>query len=64
MRRYTPSHVLELSDETGRAPEEMPLAWTMVEEGRYRRGHPSYYTTHDWMRRLGVSEAEIAEADA
>jgi hypothetical protein len=69
------SHALELSDEqyalmkkigdeTGRTPEEMLLAWTMEEEGRYRRAHPTYYTTHDWMRHLGVSEEEIAEIEA
>ena len=64
------SHVLELSDEqyalmkkigdeTGRTPEEMLLAWTMEEEGRYRRAHPTYYETDDWLRHLGVSEERI-----
>jgi hypothetical protein len=76
------SHVLELSDEqyalmkkigdeTGRTPEEMLLAWTMEEEGRYRRAHPTYYETDDWLRHLGVSEErirrlneEVAKSDA
>ncbi len=69
------SHVLELSDEqyalmkkigdeSGRTLEEMLLAWTMEEEGRYRRAHPTYYTTHDWMRHLGMSEEEIGEIEA
>lgn len=64
------SHVLELTDEqyalmkkigdeTGRTPEEMLLAWTMEEEGRYRRAHPTYYETDDWLRHLGVSEERI-----
>jgi len=76
------SHVLELSDEqyalmkkigdeTGRTPEEMLLAWTMEEEGRYRRAHPTYYETDDWLRHLCVSDErirrlneEVAKADA
>jgi hypothetical protein len=76
------SHVLELSDEqyalmkkigdeTGGTPEEMLLAWTMEEEGRYRRAHPTYYETDDWLRHLGVSEErirrlneEVAKSDA
>jgi hypothetical protein len=64
------SYVLELSDEqyalmkkigdeTGRTPEEMLLAWTMEEESRYRRAHPTYYETDDWLRHLGVSEERI-----
>ncbi|HEY7092186.1 MAG TPA: hypothetical protein VH393_03345 [Ktedonobacterales bacterium] len=36
----------------------------MEEEGRYRRAHPTYYTTHQWMRHLGVNEEEIAEIEA
>lgn len=64
------SHVFELTDEQyqmikgvaeneGRTPEDLFLAWAMEEEGRYRRAHPTYYETNDWLRHLGVSDEQI-----
>jgi hypothetical protein len=49
----------KIGDETGRAPEEMLLAWTMEEQRRYRRAHPTYYETDNWLFHLGVSEERI-----
>ena len=69
------SKTLELSDEqysiiseaaraAGRTPEELFLQWAMDEESRYRRAHPTYRETDDWLRHLGVSEERIQRADA
>lgn len=64
------SYVLKLSDEQysllrqvadaeGQTVEELFVAWTMEQEGRYRRAHPTHYETDDWFRHLGVSDEVI-----
>lgn len=63
-------HVFELTDEQyqiikdvaeaeGRTPEDLFLTWAMEAEARYRREHPTYYETDDWLRHLGASDEEI-----
>ena len=51
--------IKEVAEEEGRTPEDLFLAWTMDEEIRYRRAHPTHYETDDWMRHLGVSDERI-----
>ncbi|HUY77535.1 MAG TPA: hypothetical protein VMV29_12250 [Ktedonobacterales bacterium] len=53
-----------VADVEGRTPEDLFLAWTMAEETRYRLAHPTYYETDEWMRHLGMSDAEIQEIEA
>lgn len=48
-----------VADVEGRTPEDLFLAWTMAEEIRYRRAHPTYYEIDAWMRHLGMSDADI-----
>ena len=57
------AYLKKIADETGRTPEELLLAWAMEEEGRYRRAHPTYRVTEDWMRHLGASDEEIARIE-
>ena len=65
------SHVIELTDEQyetllkvaearGQTPDAVIAAW--LEEARDRDREPRYYETDDWLRHLGVSEAQIAES--
>jgi len=66
------SRVLQLSDEQydiiesvareqGRTPEDLLLAWTMEEESKYRREHPTYLETDAWLRHLGMADDDIQE---
>jgi hypothetical protein len=57
------AYLKKIADETGRTPEELLMAWAMEEEGRYRRAHPTYYETAEWMRHLGASDEEIAQIE-
>lgn len=56
--------IKQVADSEGRSLEELFLKWAMEEEARYRRAHPTYYTTDEWMRHLGASEQEIQEIEA
>lgn len=65
------SHVIELTDEQyetlrtiaearGQTPAAVIAAW--LEEAGERDHEPRYYETEEWLRHLGLSEAQIAES--
>ena len=51
--------IREAADRAGRTPEDLFLEWALNEEARYRRAHPVYYETDEWLRHLGVSDEDI-----
>jgi hypothetical protein len=53
-------HTIELAAEARGQTAEAFLAW-WIEAIRDRDRQPHYYETDDWLRHLGVSDAEIEE---